>query len=76
MEDVEDSAEAGAADAHDVAAGDVVLGLTASGRTPYVAGALQVARAAGAYTVLVSANPDAPPGDLAALHIAWVRARR
>ena len=69
MEDVEDSLEAGIADAADVVAGDVVVGLTASGRTPYVAGALQAGRAAGAYTVLVSANPDAPLGDRADLHI-------
>lgn len=69
MEDVEDSAEEGAADAADVRPGDVVVGLTASGRTPYVAGALQTARAAGAYTVLVSADPEAPLADQAALHI-------
>lgn len=41
-------------------AGDVVIGLTASGRTPYVLGAVFAARRAGARTGLVSANPGAP----------------
>ena len=40
--------------------GDVVIGLTASGRTPYVVGAVLAARRAGARTGLVSANPGAP----------------
>jgi N-acetylmuramic acid 6-phosphate etherase len=34
--------------------------VTASGRTPFVVGALQEARALGARTVLVSNNPNAP----------------
>lgn len=68
-EDVEDSEDSGAADAADVRAGDVVVGLTASGRTPYVAGALRAARAAGAHTVLISANPEAPLAAEADLHI-------
>ena len=41
------------------------MGLTASGRTPFVAGALRAARAAGALTVLVSSNPAAPLAELA-----------
>jgi N-acetylmuramic acid 6-phosphate etherase len=44
---------------------DVAIGLSASGRTPYVAGALRQARAAGALTVLVSCNPAAPLAGLA-----------
>ncbi|MEK8228295.1 N-acetylmuramic acid 6-phosphate etherase [Oerskovia sp. M15] len=40
-------------------AGDLVVGLAASGRTPYVGGAFDVARERGAGTVLVSANPEA-----------------
>lgn len=39
---------------------DVVLGLSASGTTPYVAGALRAASRAGAVTVLVTADPAAP----------------
>ena len=50
-------------------AGDVAVGLTASGRTPYVAGALAEARRIGAHTVLVSANPAAEAAAVADVHI-------
>ncbi|CAN5765863.1 N-acetylmuramic acid 6-phosphate etherase [soil metagenome] len=70
VEGAEDDAAAGEADAAVVTAADLVIGLTASGRTPYVGGALAVARAAGARTVLVSANPAAPLASLADHHIA------
>lgn len=43
----------------DVRPGDFVLGLTASGRTPYVIGALETAHDIGATTALVSNNPNA-----------------
>jgi N-acetylmuramic acid 6-phosphate etherase len=59
VEDVEDDESAGEADAAQVQAGDVAIGLTASGRTPYVTAALRAARAQGARTVLISANPQA-----------------
>jgi N-acetylmuramic acid 6-phosphate etherase len=60
VENAEDDEAAGAAElrAHAVA-GDVVVGLAASGRTPFVLGALRAARELGAYTGLVSANPGA-----------------
>jgi len=70
VENVEDSEETGAADAAAVTERDVVLGLAASGRTPYVAGALRAAREAGATTVLVTANPDAPLRELADIVVA------
>jgi N-acetylmuramic acid 6-phosphate etherase len=57
VENIEDNAEMGAQEASVVRPGDVVVGLTASGRTPYVGGALDVARAVGAMTVLITANP-------------------
>jgi N-acetylmuramic acid 6-phosphate etherase len=61
VENAEDDADAGAAEISASArAGDVVVGLTASGRTPFVIGALAAARRLGARTALVSANPDAP----------------
>ena len=69
-EQVEDHEAAGRADCADVQAGDVAIGLTASGRTPYVAGALRCARANGASTVLVSNNPAALLTPLADVHIA------
>ncbi|MEV6910774.1 N-acetylmuramic acid 6-phosphate etherase [Amycolatopsis sp. NPDC051071] len=60
VEDAEDDAKAGAAEvAEAVAPGDFVLGLTASGRTPYVLGALAAASRRGARTALVSGNPAA-----------------
>ena len=40
------------------AANDVVLGIAASGRTPYVLGALRGARAVGALTIGIANNPD------------------
>jgi N-acetylmuramic acid 6-phosphate etherase len=65
MEDAEDDASLGADAASSVSAADVAVGITASGRTPYVAGALAAARQAGAVTVLVSSNPIAPLAGLA-----------
>lgn len=64
VENAEDDAQAGDAriTAH-ADAGDVVIGLTASGRTPFVIGALAAARRIGAHTALVSANPDAPANE-------------
>ncbi|MGH8970402.1 MAG: N-acetylmuramic acid 6-phosphate etherase [Actinomycetes bacterium] len=69
VEGVEDDEALGAADVRDVGADDVVVGLTASGRTPYVRGALRAARAAGARTALVSSNPDAPLVGDADVHV-------
>lgn len=69
VENVEDDTRAGARDAAEVVAGDVAIGLAASGRTPYVAGALRAASAAGAATVLVSANPEAALGAEVDVHI-------
>ena len=60
VENAEDDDEAGAAAiAASASAGDFVLGLTASGRTPYVLGALRAARELGAHTGLVFSNPHA-----------------
>ncbi|EKJ8218444.1 N-acetylmuramic acid 6-phosphate etherase [Citrobacter sedlakii] len=39
---------------------DLVVGLAASGRTPYVIGALKYARGVGCTTVAISCNPDSP----------------
>jgi len=69
-ENVEDDPERGAKEAEVVEAGDIVVGLTASGRTPYVGGALRIARSVGAYTVLVSANPRAELAAAADVHLA------
>ncbi len=61
-EGAEDSAELGVADLTGIGltAGDVVVGIAASGRTPYVIGGLDHAREVGAVTVSIACNPDAP----------------
>jgi N-acetylmuramic acid 6-phosphate etherase len=65
IEGAEDRESLGRAAAAQVIAADVAVGLSASGRTPYVAGALRAARTAGALTVLVSSNLSAPLAELA-----------
>lgn len=62
VEGAEDDTTAGAADltALAVDAGDLVVGITASGRTPYVLAALDAARSAGATTVAIVNNPGSP----------------
>lgn len=65
QENVEDDEADGARAASNVTAADVAIGLTASGRTPYVAGALRAARAAGAFTALVTAHPKPELAPLA-----------
>jgi N-acetylmuramic acid 6-phosphate etherase len=39
---------------------DILVGIAASGRTPYVLGGLAYARSIGAYTAAISCNADAP----------------
>lgn len=60
VENAEDDSAQGAADlaANGLTAGDAVVGLAASGRTPYVIGALEHARQLGAFTAGLSCNPD------------------
>ena len=59
VEGAEDDVELGRALAAEIRPGDLVVGLTASGRTPYVGGVLQIACELGARTALVSTNPFA-----------------
>ncbi len=65
VEGAEDRAELGRLAAAGLTAADLAVGLSASGRTPYVAGALGGARSAAALTVLISSNPAAPLAALA-----------
>jgi N-acetylmuramic acid 6-phosphate etherase len=58
VEDAEDDDRG--ADAAAVTAADVVVGIAASGRTPYVGAALTAGRAVGAATALVTSNPQSP----------------
>jgi N-acetylmuramic acid 6-phosphate etherase len=63
IENAEDDEEAGRAEMEaSVKPGDVVVGLAASGRTPFVASALRTARELGASTALITANPGTPVG--------------
>ncbi len=59
IEGVEDNSENGAASirAHRVTTNDVVMGITTSGRTPYVIGAIREAHNVGAKTIFLSCNP-------------------
>lgn len=50
--------------------GDVVVGITASGTTPYVRGALEYARRRGAMTVAITSNRKMPVARLAKIVIA------
>ncbi|MBA2293286.1 MAG: N-acetylmuramic acid 6-phosphate etherase [Gemmatimonadales bacterium] len=67
VEGAEDDPAAGAAAIVERGAGerDVVTGIAASGTTPFVAGALQAARARGAAVILVTCAE--PPTDIAEL---------
>ncbi|MBI3686929.1 MAG: N-acetylmuramic acid 6-phosphate etherase [Actinobacteria bacterium] len=59
-ENVEDDTGLAERDAAGVSARDFVVGLTASGHTPYVRAALAASRRRGAATMLVTANPASP----------------
>lgn len=61
VEGAEDSAELGANDLHELKLNenDMVVGIAASGRTPYVIGGLDYARQVGAATGTISCNKDA-----------------
>lgn len=61
-EEAEDSLDKGADDiiSHDLSAKDVLVGITASGRTPYVLGGMEEARRRGAFVIglACSKEPD------------------
>ena len=60
-EGAEDSEDLGKQDLQDqaITASDVVVGLSASGRTPYVAGGLRYAASIGAATISIDCSPHA-----------------
>ena len=71
VEGAEDSREMGRQDLQEIALGDldVVVGIAASGRTPYVKGALDYARDTGAFAIGFSCNQGAEIIDHADLSI-------
>ena len=62
VENAEDDAELGAQDLKNIqfCANDVLVGIAASGRTPYVLGAMAHASAVGATVCSISCNPGSP----------------
>jgi len=64
VEGAEDEQSAGAlaVDERGAKVGDVVIGITASGRTPFVLGALARAKSLGAKTILLTCNPAVAGG--------------
>ena len=49
--------------------GDVLVGIAASGRTPYTVGAVTYARSLGAFTVAITCVPDSPITQVAEVSI-------
>ncbi len=71
IEGVEDDPERGRADlaALDLTDADVVVGIAASGRTPYVLGGLGFAASVGAATIALTCNPGSAMGQIAGVTI-------
>lgn len=74
VEGAEDSLQLGEEDlkALNLTAEDLVVGIAASGRTPYVIGGLRYAKATGCTTVAISCNPASPIASEAAIAISPV----
>jgi len=71
VEASEDDAAAGEADlqSRGFKPGDVLVGIAASGRTPYTVGAVKYARRCGAFTVAITCVPGSPITKAAELSI-------
>ncbi|HEY0430413.1 MAG TPA: N-acetylmuramic acid 6-phosphate etherase, partial [Pyrinomonadaceae bacterium] len=71
VEASEDDAAAGETDlqARGFKPADVLVGIAASGRTPYTVGAVKYARRCGAFTVAITCVPDSPITKAAELSI-------
>ena len=71
VEGAEDSAELGRQDLVNIGltSRDLVVGIAASGRTPYVLGGLEYAQNIGCHTVGISCNPGSAVGKAAELAI-------
>ncbi|MCP2241177.1 N-acetylmuramic acid 6-phosphate etherase [Thermoanaerobacterium thermosaccharolyticum] len=67
VEGAEDNKKAGKEDLANInlTCNDSVVGIAASGRTPYVIGGLEYAKSVGAFTIGLSCNPDAGLSDIA-----------
>lgn len=71
VENAEDNAQLGEEDLRQLHFNDkdILVGIAASGRTPYVMGALQYAKSLGAITGAISCNPESPMAKLADIAI-------
>jgi N-acetylmuramic acid 6-phosphate etherase len=71
VEKAEDDPEHGKADlrTHELKAGDALVGIAASGRTPYVLGAIEYARGLGAVTIGLSCSPGSKLSEIADISI-------
>lgn len=71
IEGAEDNKQAAVADLQAVGfnAKDLLVGIAASGRTPYVLGALEYAKQLGAHTVALSSNPNSAMSQIAEVAI-------
>jgi len=71
VENAEDNYQLGGEDLQQLAFthNDVLVGIAASGRTPYVLGAMQYALAQGATVACISCNPQSPMTELASIAI-------
>ncbi len=69
VEGAEDDAAAGAEIAAAAGLNDLIVGIAASGRTPFVTGALHAAHDRGLPTVLISMNPAAPAAEYATVAV-------
>ena len=74
VEASEDDADAGASDLkeREFSSGDVLVGIAASGRTPYTVGAVKYARSIGAFTVALTCVPGSAITQAAELSIVSV----
>ncbi|WP_241581783.1 N-acetylmuramic acid 6-phosphate etherase [Rosenbergiella nectarea] len=74
VENAEDNAEQGARDlqAIDFSAQDILVGIAASGRTPYVLGALGWAKQRDAVTIAISCNAQSPMAECADIALSAV----
>lgn len=61
VENAEDDTDAGAQEGSELQPGDVAIGVTASGHTPYVLAALDAARKRSAFTALIDCNGTGSP---------------
>ncbi|OTA15458.1 phosphoheptose isomerase [Xenorhabdus vietnamensis] len=71
VENAEDNWQLGASDLKELRFNqrDILVGIAASGRTPYVLGAMEYGKSVGATVACISCNPDSPMTQLADIAI-------